>query len=165
MKAIPELISKVNELEQQLASDIAMVSAELEPLPGNRNTATLQFAWGKASITRQKLTARLRNSMRQIKASKATGEIDARRLKASRKDLRARQSMLLLWRRFEVIVLPQLLPERQRLGEADTAPLPGVEVMDHVMALFVNSMHKVANPTTNRQGADAEKRACPRRGS
>ena len=63
MKTIQELASQVKELEQQLASDIAMVSAELEPLPG-------------------------------------------------------------------------------------------VEVMDHVMALFMDSMHRVANLTADKQGAD-----------
>ena len=162
MKTIQELNSEVDKLEQQLASDIAMVSAQLEPLPGNRDTATLEISWAKASITRQKLAGCLRNSMPQIKASKATAEIDTRRLRAARKDLRDRQSMVQLWRRFEAIVLPQLLPERQRLGEADIAPLPGVEVMDHVMALFMDSMHKVANPTADKQGADAENHGCHR---
>jgi len=147
MNALQKLISRVNKLEEQLAGDIAKVAAELEPLPDDRDTAALEIAWGGATSTRRKLANCLKDGLRQIKATEGKGI----QLNAARKDLKAAKSRLRIWARMDSIVRSQLLCEPREL-----VPLQDVEVLDQVVELFFDSMHKIANPAAVKQGGDAK---------
>ena len=156
MKAIQELISDVNTLEQQLECNIAKVAAELEPLPDDRDMAALEIAWGQATSSRRKLATRLRNGMLQIKVAKKTSpyKLTAAQ-KDARRELKAAKSRLRLWGRIESVVWAQMLSERRELNT-----IKEVQVMDQVVELFLLSMHRIANPTANTQEADAENQGC-----
>lgn len=162
MKAIQKLIFNMNELEQQLARDIAKVAAELEPLPLDRDTIKLENAWVKAASTRRKLATCIKEGLRLIDTSDVTGGIALRRLKNARKELKAAKSSLRLWGRVESIVSAQLLSEPRGVLQNEVVSTQEVRVMDQVVALFLASMHKIANPAADRQGADAKDHGCHR---
>ena len=162
MKAIRKLIADVNKLEQQLACDIAKVAAELEPLPNDRDTTTLESAWMKARISRRKLATCIKDGLRHIDPSNVTGGVALRWLRNARKELKAAKSRLRLWGRVESIVSAQLLSEPRGLLENESVSMQEIRVMDQVVALFLASMHKVANPNADTQGADAKNHGCHR---
>jgi hypothetical protein len=159
MKAFQKLLSDINKLEQQLASDIAKVAAELEPLPGARDMTKLETVWGQATISRRKLAVSLKDGMRQISPANTAGDVKLRHKRAAlntaRKDLEIAKSRLRLWERIESIVRAQL-----SLKPRELYPLKETQVMDEVVDLFVQSMHRISNPTADTQGADANSHGC-----
>lgn len=162
MKAIRRLISNINELEQQFACDIAKVAAELEPLPNDRDTTTLEGAWVKATSSRRKLANCIKQGLRHIEQTTVTERIVLRRFKNARKELKAAKTRLRIWGRVDSIVSAQLLSEPRGLLEKDLASTHKARVMDQVVDLFLASMHRVANPTSATQGADAKNHGCHR---
>lgn len=159
MKAFQKLLSDINKLELQLASDIAEVAAELEPLPGARDMSKLEMAWSKATNSRRKLAVSLKDGIQQISSAKPAGDVKLRQQKAAlktvRKDLEAAKSRLRLWERIEPIVRAQLSSESRELY-----PLKETQVMDEVVDLFLQSMHRISNPTADKQGSDANSHGC-----
>jgi len=160
MEAIQKLISDVNTREKQFACDIAKVAAELEPLPINRDTTALESAWAKATSSRRKLATCIKQGLQHIKQSNVTGLTALRRQKNVRKKLEAAKTSLRLWGRVKSIVSAQLLLEPRGLLENDSASTHEARVMDQVVNLFLASMHKVANPAADTQGADAKNHGC-----
>jgi precorrin-6B methylase 2 len=155
MNAIRKLLSDVDILEQQLASDIAKVAAELEPLPNQQNKTTLWIAWRKAASSQRKLAATLRNGLRQIHASNETKWTSGSLLRTARKELKAAKFRLQGWTRCRSIISAQLPLERRELTSTQD-----VQVMDQIMSVILDAVHRIANPAANMQGADAEKHGC-----
>lgn len=157
MKDIRKLISGVNKLEQQLQLDVANVTVELKPFPGDRDRAALETAWRNTSSSRRKLANCLNDALLQIKACKQTAGGNQRLLSNARRDLKAIQSRLKGWGHCKSIVSAQLLPDHYALATAQET-----QIMDQVVDLFLSSMHKVANPTAHEQEAEAIKHGCHR---
>lgn len=155
MKALNNLISEVNKLEQQLADHIANLATQLEPLPNDRDTSALEYAWGKAMSSRHKLERCLKHSLRKVNAIKETEEVNWLRLKVARRDLKAVKSRLRIWSRCRMIVSEQMF-----FDPCELASTKDPQVMNHVMKLFFGAVHKIANPTADKQGADAKSHGC-----
>lgn len=162
MKASRKHISDVTKLEQQLAGDIAKVAAELEPLPDDRDMKALEIAWMNARISRRKLATCIKDGLRHIDPGKVTDGVALRWMKNARKELKTAKSRLRLWVRVESMVSAQLLSEPRDLLENESVSMQEIRVMDQVVGLFLASMHKVANPNADTQGADARNHGCHR---
>ena len=162
MKAIRKLISELDDFEQHFAEEIAKVARELEPLPQDRDVLALETAWRNATSTRRKLSVFLKDGLRQINARTEDAGVTARKLRSVRKTLNSATARIRFWGRFESIVSAQIKSERRPLVDPGIAPWREVEVMDHVIALFLDSMHKAANPTEYTQGDDANEYGCHR---
>lgn len=162
MKAIQKLIADANKLEQQLASNIAQFAVGLEPLPQDRDTSSLKTAWQDAKFSRRNLARCLQAALREIDTSTVTEVVQRRVLRDARRDLKAAKSRLRMWGRVEPIVTAQLSSERCELLAAGSAPMHEFRVMEQVVNLFLESMHKIANPSSATQGADAKNHGCHR---
>ena len=160
MNAIEKAMSELSELEKQFARDIAKVATELEPLPDDRVTKTLEMAWGQVISRRRKLAACIRGGLLQVKTASLSEGVNRHQLNKARRCLENAKSRIGLWGHVESIVTAQVLSERRALLEKDMAAQREVRVMDQVVALFLASMHKVGNPTAETQEADAIEHGC-----
>lgn len=156
MKAIKELVVEVNKREQQFMLDIAAVAAELEPLPHERDTSSLEIAWAKAISSQRKLARSVNDGLEQIKTGNG-GRISRVRRRAARKELEAVRSRLRGWRDCRSVIAAQLQTEPGK-------PVSAREglVMDHVVSLFLDSMHRIANPSAEDQDVEAREHGCHR---
>ena len=155
MNAIRKLLSDVEIQEQQLASDIAKVAAELKPLPNEQNKTMLWIAWRKAAASQRKLAATLRNGFRQINASNETKWTSGLLLRTARRELKAAKFRLQGWTRCRSVISAQLPLERRELTSTQD-----VQVMDQIVSVMLDAVHRIANPAANMQAADADKHGC-----
>ena len=162
MKPIQKLVAEASELEQRLTSDIALLAAELRPLPKDRDVATLDTAWGRAKSSQLELASFLKAGLLRVDACDDSGVVQRRLSREARKHLQTASASLRLWGRIEPIVLSQLRPRRRKLVETDSTAAREPGVIDEVFSLFLESVHTIANPLANDQGAAAREHGCHR---
>jgi 16S rRNA G527 N7-methylase RsmG len=162
MSASRKLVSELDDLEQQFATEIAKVASALQPLPQERDTLALEAAWRNATSIRRKISAFLKESLREINERTEIDGVTARNLRSVRKTLNLATTKIRFWGRFEIIVSAQIRSERQPLVEESSEEWREVDVFDHIIALFLDAMHKAANPTGYTQGDDANEYGCHR---
>lgn len=158
MKAIRKLGVELEQLETALATRVADVADLLAPLPEHRTPEALDRAWRDMVGARRKLAG-------FVKSAKiaAGSDIDAeaatlRQVQTVRKGLSDAQKRLRYSARFETAVRAQLVMPRRPLVPEHVPPERDVEVMDHVITMFLDGMHKAANPTAYTQSAEANAR-------
>ena len=155
MKPIQKLVAEASELERCFSGDIAILAAELKPLPNDRDAATLDTAWDQAKSSQLRLASFLKAGLQQIDAVDDEGVVQRRLSREARKHLQSASSSLRLWDRIEPIVLSQLSPRRRKLIEIDPAVTREIRVIDEVLGLFLESVHKIANPLADHRGTAA----------
>jgi hypothetical protein len=162
MKAIRKLCSELDRLEESLAQDVADFAELLAPLPLDRDAEELHEAWSTVASARRKLSLFLKNSLQSIdelKNSDRTTLREIHRLKTSAKTARRK---LRYWGRFQSIMLQQIRPVRCALIRDRITPNRDVDVMDHVVTMCLDALHKVANPTAHTQSQEANARGAHR---
>ncbi len=153
MKPNQKLDRELARLEQALADSIAHFAHLLEPLPSQRDPNTLNDALGDAASARRKLAQFLKSNLE----GKATPLGTDRKARATQDAMAAAQHALRYWVRYEAAMLAQIDPPRCALISAhegrDTEP----DVMDHVVTMFLDVVHNVANPEAHTQSETANK--------
>jgi len=162
MKAISKYLNDVRALERSLADDVARLTAELEPFPPARDAEALNDAWAKTSFSRGKLARLLRGGLKNISDSDVTGSQQRHELRSARKDLKDTKRRLGIWSRVVPAIEKQLWPEQRELIEYDLRSNIELKVFDHVIDLFLTSMHTLANPNAHTQSDAARNRGCHR---
>lgn len=162
MKTIRKLVTDTDKLERRLAGDIERLAAEFEVLPQARDAAALDAAWRGFSNSRRKLSLFLKDAEGKVDIGNAANAHQRHQLRKVQKDLKAARTKIGLWTRVKPIVTAQRLAERRDLIESDVAQDWEPSVQDQVVSLFLQSMHKLANPHSETQGDDARDRGCHR---
>jgi len=162
MKAIRKLVAEADKLEQRFARDIEQLAAELDQLPHARDAAALDDAWRNVTISRRKLSICLKDTLGKIDIGNAANSHERHELRIVQKDLKTATTRLSLWTGVKPVVSAQLLSERRVL--IDDGPVSNREpgVLDQVVNLFLQSMHKIANPSAGTQGDAARNHGCHR---
>jgi len=162
MNAIRKLVADVEKLEKRFASDIVQLAAELDLLPPARDASALDDAWRRIRISRRRLSECIEDSLGKIDIGNTTDGHERHQLRIVQKDLKAAKTRLGLWSRVKPIVSAQLLSERRELIEDGMVSNHEPGVLDQVVSLFLKSMHKIANPTADKQGEAARSHGCHR---
>lgn len=157
MNIVKKLVLEINKLEQQFMLDIARVAAELEPLPNARDTLSLELAWTKAVSSQRILATSLKDGLQQMKTGYESGGVSRHRLRAAQKHFEDIQSRLHGWKDCRSIISTQLSPELGELASTQESL-----IMDHIVNLFFDSMHKIANPSAEDQDTGARDHGCHR---
>jgi len=162
METIKKYLRDAAALEERLAEDIARLSEQLEPFPEERDEAALDEAWTRASFSRGKLARFLRGGLQDINASGVTGSYQRHQVRLARKDFKTMKTRLNLWTRLRPVVAAQLLARRRELIVHDFRSSIELKILDHVMNLFFDSMHRLANPKAHTQSDAAKSLGCHR---
>jgi len=162
MKAIRKIMTDADKLERRLAGAIERLAAELDLLPQARDDSALDAAWRDFNGSRRELSVFLKAAESKVDIGNAATTHQRQKLRNVHKDLKAARAMLGLWTRVKPIVSAQRVPKRRELIESDVVLdwEPGVQ--DQVVSLFLQSMHKIANPHSETQGDAARDRGCHR---
>ena len=150
MKPKPVLGPDLDRLEQDLARDVAALAALLGPRPSERDHAAVTEAVSAVVSSRRRLASAL-------KAASARDGAETREARERRDTLRKARDRLRLWSRFEAVLEEQHRAPRRGLMEEPPRSDRPPEVMDHVVAMFVDMLHTLANPRAFTQTEAASK--------
>ncbi|MEX0312043.1 MAG: hypothetical protein AB3N17_17550 [Tateyamaria sp.] len=158
MKAIRKLGADLDALETALATRVADVAALLEPLPEDRTPEALDLGWRDMVAARRKLAGFVKSAKIDIGSDDTVDGASLRQVQTLRKAISDAQKRLRYAARFETAVRAQLAMPRRPLTPEHVPPDRDVEVMDHVVTMFLDGMHRAANPTAYTQSAEANAR-------
>ncbi|MEL6807373.1 MAG: methyltransferase domain-containing protein [Pseudomonadota bacterium] len=150
---------RTKELEQlraRLADDIADVARSLDVPPHIRDPENLRRAWRKTCASHSALRVLIKDILRDTSDQDKLPVTRRRALRDLKFDARAIRRQLLDWSRVSLIVERQHVPPDTDLVQVSELIHGPRDVLDHVTALFLHAMHKVANPSEHIQSADAE---------
>jgi len=162
MNNVRKFVTEAEKLERQFADDIVRLAEALDVLPKARDASGLDAAWRHVTTSRGKLAKYLRDTLENIDVGSASDAHQRHQLRKAIKELKAIRKNLSLWSRVRPIVTAQLAPEPRSLIESDVASNREPAVLDQVVSLFLQSMHILANPTSESQGDQARRHGCHR---
>ena len=141
-------LRELTRLEDDLARDVSTLARLLEARPSERDAQQVIDARNRMVSSRRRLGAFLRSGRRMDGTS---GSQATREERQERDAVRKVKDRLRLWQRFDTIVEAQLNPARRELM-APIKPRDGhPEVMDHVVSMFLEMFHALANPDVGSQ--------------
>ncbi|MEO0864484.1 MAG: class I SAM-dependent methyltransferase [Pseudomonadota bacterium] len=158
MKMIRKLGQDLEQFEEALAARVADVAALLTPLPEDRAPEALDLAWRDMVAARRKLAGFVKSAKVEVGSDEAAEGAPLRLVQTQRKAVAEAQRRLRYAARFETAVQAQLETPRRPLTPDHVPPDRAVEVMDHVVTMFLDGMHRAANPTAYTQSAEANDR-------
>lgn len=155
MNALKKLDLELRKLEKNLEIDIARFANLLEPIPKDRDIGELEKAWDAAVSSRRRLSFFLKDCLRSLSARQDNDRPVVRKAQSIEKAITKAQVRLRYWGRFEALMLEQISALQRGFVEPQSVPRREIEVMDHVVTMFLDGMHRLANPAANSQSEEA----------
>ncbi|MEP4197293.1 MAG: hypothetical protein ABJL99_16855 [Aliishimia sp.] len=155
MKAAQKLIQELNNREQELATDIARFAQILEVFPCERDVGQLDGARRAATTSRRKLSFFLKDNMPALDVPQSAEPSVRRQGQVIKKAFNVAQKRVRHCTQFEALMSEQVHAAPQDLIYKAASQTGGVEVMDHVVTMFLDAMHTIANPTAYTQSKSA----------
>ncbi len=149
-KRITKVSAELKKLEVQLADSITHFARLIAPLPIDRDSTELEVAAYNIASSRRKLSIFVHEVAQSI-ADASSDRIAQRKAKELQSKLDEAQSSLQHWGKCEQLVFAQVKSSRNALLVRDASPRQDAKVMDHVTAMFLDALHKIANPAANMQ--------------
>ncbi|WP_108835496.1 class I SAM-dependent methyltransferase [Tateyamaria sp. Alg231-49] len=149
--------TQLYELERRLADDIGQVARSLDVPPHIRDPEDLRRAWRKTSASHSILRTLIKDILRDTSDQDKLPVARRRALRDLKSNARAIRRQLLDWARVSHIIEHQHAPSDTDLVQVSELIHGPQDVLDHVTALFMHALHKIANPSEHTQSASAEK--------
>ena len=162
MNRLHNIRSELQRLEETLAGHVIQLADLLHPLPLDRDVSALDAQYRTVTLARRALSQFVKDELHTVSRDRAAQNGDKRQRHALRKSLSSAQKRLRAWGRFDAVVSAQITAEPLDLLQDHLSHGSGVDVMDHVINLCLDALHKAANPIAHTQSDDAEDRGLHR---
>lgn len=147
--------AQMDRLERVLVADIAAMARMLDAPARARNPDELSRSWRAIVVSHSALRTLVKDILSDTSDPRVVspgGRRAIRDLNAAAKDMK---NQLREWPSINHLIEEQMHPAPRPLF-ADHAESRGADVMDHVSALCIDALHKVANPQNDTQSDAAE---------
>lgn len=156
MTAILKLGALLKEHEQTLIDAVDRLASLLEQPAERRNADEMETAWQAVREARTTLLKFLEASSHSASVRDSANRSKAHYIRTTEKAIKSARKRLRHWTQIEKVVLLQLNAVGQDLAIHPAPPGFKPDVIDHVVTLFLEAMHNIANPMAYTQ-SDASK--------
>ncbi|WP_299724173.1 hypothetical protein [uncultured Tateyamaria sp.] len=148
--------AKMDRLERVLVDDIKSMARLLDAPARARNPSKLSRSWRAVVVSHSALRTLVKDILRDTSDPRVVspgGRRAIRDLNSAAKDMK---NQLREWAGINRLIEEQMHPEARPLFADPIVTGAAPDVMDHISALFIDALHKVANPQEFTQSPEAE---------
>jgi hypothetical protein len=150
---LQKIVKRTEQIESKIKGAMDQLALELDRPVSSRNMEACEDFWIEAVSSKAKLHRVFRDlDALDVETRKPKG-VKARVAREAESFLKAARARYRAWKKVEDMVAGQVNPERRDLDSQRPAIIAPVTVFDSINDLFVESMHRFANPNPQREDA------------